>query len=252
MPLAALRSEWEVAGLDAALLPDPPAPATAMHRAVHEQKAGRRLVRPVKGGYAVIDERETATGELEYSESLRVTVDRVGRLTATPEESPAALEVHIAFEKYIDQLTPADSGSWLARMVDKVGAVALRPTGGIYFVPSHSTAMWERIVACVREVSAHRVFAVPALKSSEAVVAISDAMAEEAETACNKLAEELSAGIGKRAMETRITRLNDLEAKVAAYEQLLGAKQATVTERIEALRANLAAAMLLADMGDAE
>jgi hypothetical protein len=115
---------------------------------------------------------------------------------------------------------------------------------------------WTKAADVVEAVSGkgHQVFRIPAMKNSEAVAAIVDAIQAEAAKVAETMEEELLATgddqLGKRAVKTRQTDVEALLGKLADYETLLGL-QLDVRARVEALQANLAAAAMLALPGEA-
>jgi predicted nucleic acid-binding Zn-ribbon protein len=109
------------------------------------------------------------------------------------------------------------------------------------------------VVEVLRKVSGHVVNRVPAMRSSDAVDAILDAITQEAEYETKRMEEDLEeAKLGARGFENRIARTDEVESKVSRYEELLGRKLDTIRERLEALRANLTVAMMKADTNGGE
>lgn len=254
-----LRAAWEAAGLPAELLPDTPPTTTALARAVRERQGGRVLVRPLegKGGYAVVHERARGD-DLSHSVQLSVKLDPTGRLLfqqpgggwvrAAALPNTGAAEIAGAYERHLMECAAEDVGTWLVRLVTKfVDGVGLRDTGGIYYVPPAHVAVWDLIAGCVREVSAHRTFRIPAVRSSEAVQAVLDAVEQEARREFDGMMEEAKGALGERAINARYDRVEDVERKVARYEEMLGQRLDSFRERAEELRAALAVAMLKAE-----
>ncbi len=241
-----LKPAWIAASLDEKLLPDPPAPTTALRRAAQDQAKGRRLVRPLEGrkGYALVDEQ--AKGDaLNYDVECRVKLDIVGRLVVEPSYHSLAGTLREAYDRHLAECEPADVGSWLVYLVSKVDGVPLRDTGGVYFVPHDRVAEWDKMTAAIRKSSAHVVLGVPALNGADAVDSILDALEVEAAEEARKMEVKLSEGkIGEKARENRITRCEAVEAKVARYEALLGRKLTALSARLEDLRADLCVATL--------
>lgn len=241
-----LRPAWAAAGLDEKLLPDPPAPSTALRRAAQGQAKGRRLVRPLeqRKGYALVDERAEGD-DLDYDVECRVKLDAVCRLVVEPADHPLVPVLREAYNRHLDECEPADIGSWLVYLVGKVDGVPLRDTGGVYFIPSSRVAEWDRMTAAVRAASQHVVLGVPAMHSDQAVASILDAIEVEAGEEARKMEVELTEGkIGETARKNRISRCEAVEAKVARYEELLGCKLTKLTARLEELRADLCVATL--------
>jgi hypothetical protein len=250
-----LRAAWAAQGLDDTLLPSTASAPVALRRAVGEQRSARRLVRPLEGtkGYALVDEHATGA-DLDYHISFRVSLDTVGRLVFVPPSAPAgdprratAEGIRAAFDRHLVELSTQDISGWLVRMMPKLDAVGLRDTGGVYFVPQPAVEKLGRLVAALKASSAHCLHRVPALRSEDAVDAILDAIAVEAEAEALGMEKELAeAALGARGLENRVEHCNEVEGKVARYEALLGKSLGTLGERLERLRANLTVAMMKA------
>lgn len=248
----ALRKAWDEAGLPEELVPELPSAEKALRRAVMEQRERRRLVRPLEGtkGWAIVD--ESATGEdLDYSIAIRVTVNKIGHADVEPAGATGADEIKVAYNRHLEQLAQTDISTWLVGLAARVRAVALRDTGGVYFIPREQLALWRLMAGALSAASDHRVFEVPALKSDEAVEAVLDAVAREAEAAAQVMEEELEKeSLGERALRTRTERCGAIEEKLQTYEKLLGTSLDALHDRLESLRANLAVAALAVMAGD--
>ncbi len=242
-----LTEAWANEGLDSELLPASPSPLAALRRAVSELRGTERLIRPLKGeaGFAVLDEKQAA-GDFEYTKRLAVRVTGIGALRwdHVADQSDADA-VAAAYNENLTTLTQGDVSPWLSSMMEEVRAVALRDTGGIYFVPAFSMPEWERMVRAIRASCTHIVSCVPAVRSEEAKTAFLDALAQEAAQTIATMQKVLDSDeLGKRALESRVLRAEDVEAKLTTYEELLGGKLGTLHDRIGKLRAELAVAAL--------
>lgn len=272
LDLEQLYECWERAGLPKRWLPEEPSCEKAFRRACRAQKENRRLVRPLEGGKGFAIVHEHAKGEdLSHNVQLRFTLDVVKRVRATGPDgalmpigaNKTVDAVRDAYRYYQDNLIQQDVSSWFCTLMDKLGAVALRDTGGIYFVPEHSKKQWEKMVECIkgpkeRPTSAHAMMDVPAIRTDQAIEAALDAIGHESQQACAKLEKVLDAHLagesdddtlGAKALGTRVKRAEGIEAKLSQYEELLGAKLPELHERLEALRANLVLAQMQAEEG---
>lgn len=261
LSLDALTAAWGVEGLDPKLLPPEPEPEVALRRAVTAQAEKRRLVRPLarRGAWAVVD--ETVVGDSTHYEQIATVHFQVGavppiRVDRGPTVSWAAVDVvetaiRESYEVNRSRLDHSDVSVWLVRLATRVQAVSLRDSGGVYFVPRDGTDFWTKVARAVDAAAGHKVFRIPALKASEAVEAILDAITHEAESEASAieadLAKEGDEQIGVRALKSRGDTCEAVLAKVASYERLLGVKLDTVRERIDRLSADVATARLLAE-----
>lgn len=252
--LARLRAAWIAQGLDEKKLPKPPAIETAAYRAVHALKDKRRLVRPLerRGAWVVVSEVvDPITNTTQYVNEMRFRVIQ-GNLVAERIDADQALFDALAastdkrFRAAADELSAHDVGSWLVDLSRTLGAVSLRESGGVYFIPRANTETWRKIAAAVEAANSHSVFRIPALRNDEAIAAIADAITAEADAAVAEIEADLQTGeIGERALRTREARCRDMSAKVASYETLLNVKLDAVRARLERLTMNVTAAALV-------
>lgn len=266
-----LAVTWAEAGLPAERLPELPAPTTALRRAVNHVATGRRvLVRPLeeKGSHAIVLERSTkvekegevdaeaATPEIKQSLAhevvARVKLDVANRVVLDPPTSPYGPEIRASFERTSGECSASEIGGWLVDEVAALDGVALRETGGFYYLPPGSVAEWARISEAVKRVSGHRIFTIPALRSKDAVEAVLAAIEAEATAEASKLSDEIDAhlsgeaALGERALATRSERCEKVSKKLARYEELLGAHSEKLRERLDAIAEQLALASMAA------
>ncbi len=266
--LSQLKEEWTKAGLDPAVLPNPPGEDVALGRAVHdetgivrsrvsrgkedaqrEERQVRWLVRSLtrRGSWALVE--ETVTQETVDFETL-LTVKSGPTFECSAQYHEVVARIRASYTRRLGEIEPEDISSWLVKIARKLNSVPLRDTGGIYFIPggTNGADLWQRIVDVITRVSAHRVFSIPALKNSDAIAAITDAITQEAEAAAAALDRELGLTgeeqLGARAIKSRQEQVDVLLAKIGAYDELLGV-QLQVRERIERLSASLVQAVLL-------
>jgi len=247
MDIGRLRTAWANNNLDEEWLPNDPTPTVAMQRAVAEQRGAHRLTRRLKTGtWLVVNEHESIDGDdLVYETDIKVSINEVGRLGIEPDDHEQAETLRARFTHYLSNIIQADVSAWLVEMMPKCSAVGLRDTGGIYFVPRFAVPMWDRMLKALREASPHVISCVPAMRSGEAMDALTEAITQEAKRAADVLERELTdASLGKRALEHRVETMDDIKAKVEAYEDLMGRKLETLHAGIDDLRAQLTTAIL--------
>jgi hypothetical protein len=122
------------------------------------------------------------------------------------------------------------------QLVGRLHAVALRDSGGIYFVPRDGVKAYRVVKAALAGCSSHVMHEIPALKSSEAIAAILDAISTEVQTEINTLDGALNLNeIGPRAAVNRREHLSALAAKVSSYEKLLGRPLGDALAKIAAM-----------------
>ena len=246
-----LRAAWQAAGLDADLVPDDPAPKTALKRAVDTLAEKRKLVRPVQNGYSLVEESEVGE-RLEYSQSVTATLDSVGMLKVEPAEGTLADLIRASYQAHLEQLVPSDISGLLVHLCDSLLAVALRARGGFYFLPPESVGKFQAAVCVLRSVSSHLCYEIPALKTESAVQAILAAVEREASAEIEEFEAVLTnTEAGPRALKTKVRQCSGVAEKVASYEKLLGLSLVERQERLSGLRSRLTEASLLASEAEA-
>lgn len=243
-----LTQEWTQAGLEEDLLPDMPSPTTALRRALKAFETKHRFVRRLPaGGWALVEERpDSKANDLTLDTEIRCTVDALGQVAVEPAGHELETKIREAYTAAFGEMQ-AISG-WLCRMTREVQGVALRDTGGIYFIPRTHVALWKRMAGAVSTASGHRFFEIPALKSDEAVQAILDAITREAELEASGFAADVdNVELGAKALRTRVSRAEAMARKVAHYSELLGVNMQGLTTQLDELKFALTTAALKAE-----
>lgn len=258
---------WLAAGLKPEDLPRPTTPAEALRRAALSQSRKDILVRSIgKGeGWALVRESQ-GEGAPEYQVQARVVLvggydevpyapqvqvmsedpDGGHHWLTAPENHPAVTAVDLVYRDALTSLSADDIGTWLVRRAEAMGAVRLRESGGIYFIPRDHAQEWHHIADILHHCSEHRVSEVPALRSDEAVEAVLDAVAQEVTRTMTQVEEDLSKGLGSRALEGRVKVVVDALLKVEKYGALLGRGVETFTEKPGVLQSQVVEAHLMA------
>lgn len=220
----------------------------------HTTKGGRTKVMPVKGepsGTMGLYRHTGSSNSSDYHCLWCVSCDANGKL-----HYKDMAEAHDIFDEELLQdqfdrlwgtLDSSAVGSWLARIVRSpaIQGLGLRAAGGVYFVPPSTKQAWLKIVSCFPNVE---IFQIPAMDGPDAVAAVIAALGEEAAKLAQDTmevrrkafnAEADSGKYGPRAstLEKSAEDAKAGIAKIAMYEQLLGAN-------LEALRAQIKNAML--------
>lgn len=252
LDLVRLRDVWLAAELPEHWLPAEPGTSTALRRAVGELREGHRLLRATSGDVLTIVDEEEVHGELEYRTTFKARLDKVGRLQVVLATTVGDREkVTEAFERYTTELTSQDVSTWLAKLMDRLDAVSLRDTGGVYFVPRFAMVQWQRAIGAIQEASKHAMLFIPAMRSEDAVRAVFDAVGEEVRREAEVIRAAVGTGtLGPRALRTRIATTEAAEQKLAQYEGLFGERLDGLHGLLNGLRAELSVAMLTAEAAE--
>lgn len=265
------NAAWESVGGDVTAGPKPRGPHGALRYAVAEvATAHRHLARPVTGGFVVVRDEGESKGTVRHRDAgsplaswkatpllaaYLVESETQGappELRLDPETSPLAEGVREAFERFQRTLTTREVATWLPAEVRRADGVALRDTGGVYFVPAAGLDAWDRVVRAFAMSSEHVFQGVAVTRADDAAAAFLDAVSEEARAFVEAATEE-TAKLGARGRRHLAARAKAMREKVARYEALFG------DERLGAVREalsgfefteDLAAVMASAEPGD--
>lgn len=207
-----------------------------------------------RGDWAIVKrpkERMTDMGGAEVVYSI-VASARVGagdQLEATVsdvrEDDDLERKLKAAYAASKGVLVPADIGNWLCDKLRGLDAMALKPNGGIYFIPKPNVARWDKVVAALAKVSAHKIHGIPAMRTQDAIDAIMSAITEETRAECERVNKEIAeSGLGKRALESREKEADDLLSRLERYETLLGGRLDDLRSAIDETRAAIVTAQM--------
>jgi hypothetical protein len=247
-----LVAEWTARGGAQDDLPNAPTALRVLRRAC-VAVAGKRLVRPIREGFALVDEREDEATTLDFEIAARARLHG-GALTVDGADWVLGDALRAEYQRAIGRLEANEISGWLVREMDRVDAVGLRERGGVYFVPPSGLARIRKIADTLADVSRCRLYEIPAMRSDSAVEAILAAVEAEASEAVRGLQEDIETQRWKteRGWVARTRDLDDVEAKMARYEGLLGTKITSLAARLASVRAGLAAAALAAASDDSD
>lgn len=264
--LAKLRVGFAAAGLPEEWLPSPPSSKVALTRALAAIKtSGKSIVHLKNGGHAVVALRENES-ETDLAKRVTASATLTVKLGCNAAEETClivdfpendeqaerdATDVHGLWQHYCQSVVHGDASPWLSQLMTKLDALCLRDGGGVYFVPATHVQTWSKIVTALASASAYRVSTIPAMKSDEAVASILAALEDEAASHVAAIDALLEADeVGARAIRNRIKETDDVAAKLARYEALLGEKLTAMTEKLETTRASLSLAEMAAMNAD--
>ena len=247
--IAALADAWRAAGLDEKLLPNDPTPAAAMVKALREHDGTRVLVRPLgRDAWSLVN--ETVAGETLTYEQI-VTVKLVKDVPVfDPPNHPIVDKLHHDFEHFCQVYTLRELSLWVTERVRGLKAVALRDTGGAYFIPRDGVPFYAKMREILGGLNSECILhQIPAMQSKEAIAAILCELQIESDAEIAEIEKELGSGeeLGKRAIGTRVRSCDALREKIESYERLLGQSLTSLHSRLETLQGGLTAAALASD-----
>lgn len=253
--LGKLATAWKAQGLDEKILPGTPSETVALSRAAKSQANKHTLVRQhPEGGWVIVHESKTETS-LDYTLGLRVRIEKdengKPKLLATKPQGACDMEeigrvlreIRAEYDRALTELSSQDVSVWIVRLASwHLQAVALRETGGLYFVPSTHIETFKKMKAAIKAATSHVIYEIPAMHSDEAIAAVLDAIVNETETALVEIQNEVTAkDFGTRGIKSRLNALDEAKEKVIGYSKLLGRDLTDLTKRIGKLRGEVAA-----------
>lgn len=198
------------------------------------------LVRPLEAdrSFEVVSEIRGETKN-EYLSQLTASVTEDGYVTADIEQR----KLQDRFNELSRLLPGPTVSAAMVGIVQKLGGIALRPTGAVYWLPSSKLPIWAAITQIVEAAAPDRdsqVYAMQTACDGETLRAVRDGIATDITDAVGKMTTEIIGGdLGERALESRKTTLAGMMDKLAEYESIVG-------ETLVALRTKLSETSLLA------
>lgn len=221
-----------------AIPPEAPSGLVALHRAVDAvaKSLGRLDVHHKgRGEWAIVSKPTEADvlgkPTLLYAIECNAKIVREGDTEHLEISGQGEEQIRAAYNVAKGVLAPSDIGTWLCDKLVRLGGIALRDSGGVYFLPKQSTPTWDRLRAGLTACSKHRVHTIPAMRSEDAIDAILSAVVADTQAACAKIASDIADGdLGDRGLKNREKLTAELVERLAMYENLLG-------KRLDGLRA---------------
>jgi hypothetical protein len=129
-----------------------PSPRTEVSRAAYSMqdrrhKSNRKVTEKTKDTerfavYGVLEQKRTGEETVEFSQSTTIRFDKeTGRVEV---EGPLASEFQKTYDSMKGAVTDDDVRIFLRRVVAMCFGIPKRPTGGIWFVPSHVSSVIEK------------------------------------------------------------------------------------------------------------
>jgi len=179
---------------------------------------------------------------------VTVTVDAAGMLKIEPPDHELVSLIRRTYEGCLELLDNNDISSLLIAYTESLLAIALRERGGFYFLPPTKVEAFRAAARALKNTTGVTCYEVPAMRSDGAVQAILAGLTAEVAQKVAALTQVLDEGeAGERALHTKVESCKRAEAKVTAYEELLGQGLKHLKDQLETTRARLTEAALLAE-----
>lgn len=218
-----MTKDWQEAGLDPAECPPQTTPAMALRLAVHAVVGGTLLVRRFDGAW-IIGADGVVEGGKEWGarEVCRMWLTSGGTRVAYEGNEELAKSVTARFEENQAALAPVVFSTWLPDYVRyRCGGIAMRESGGFYYLPPTGLAKFQMARHVIESVSKHKVTMIQVLRTEEAVTAILASLTADTKSALDSLLEDATT---PRKAKNRKELVLALRARLEQYEEFLGTK----------------------------
>ena len=259
---AKLQSRFQAIGIGN-YAPKPMAPSAVLREAL-EKVFGRKtenawaekkcLVRPLSeaNGFCVLKEERGKERNL-YPQVLMCKIDpETMVISFAPLDSNSA-EVAREFNEHRKWVPGSQVGSSLVDLVKMLGGIAIRKSGGLYWLPARSFGQWRQIGEAVEACSAYgksEVYLGTMEVNADSIRLVRDSIKTEILQESTKLMDEIAKGEpGEKAIKARLAYIDQLEAKVKEYEGIVGESMVDLREALNqcATAAGLAAFQIVAE-----
>jgi hypothetical protein len=245
-----LKDCWRSLGFGD-LVPEQRPALSCLRDALTEVVGGTEvLIRPLasKTGFVVVQEqRGTEDNEYRPLFTARIIEGRADPFFSLNSEE--TLRVLEAFHKHAGRLTAQQISSALVAVVNQLGGTRLKPSGGVYWLPSDKIAVWEKATEAVT-VAADGGKSVAYIVEHEldpgSVLAVGDALVADVTAKTELIITEIQSGnLGTRAIASRKNEAAELRKKVEQYEAMLGVTFNNLKRGLDSIDQSQALAALL-------
>lgn len=253
-PVNVLSGQLTSLGISEDAQPQPASQAVALKRAMSSVTGPRRLLRKIDGGtWALVDE-DVVDADLAHHTILKARLGDNGPVFTPANTGPETFalmeDVQAEYHRQVAGfLSTWDLSSWLIQIAQGMSALALRSSGGFYFLPPSAMTLWRGIAKVIRA-NGHEMIEIPTVKTEEVLDIVAAAMTSEADTEVQKIDDFLLKDVGSRAIRGRQQLADEAIQKVMQYEALLGRQMDGVQAKLNALRGRLMAAVLEAEAAE--
>jgi DNA-binding protein H-NS len=263
-----LKEAFQTAGIDEKYLPKEISPRDAFRRATKVAEAKRikldddtylnLLVREVKMAddeivrqlvREVVDSKNTRLEYLPVVEfALKNDTDfsadpMIGKLALYREEQSAMDNVTLEFEKCRQNYNGRHVRELVQSILSGCDPVAVRPSGGVYFVPEKYGNTVQSLSDMVRIISQYsinaersRLYSVPVIDAKEHRVMVAESLEDQVKNNSQSLVSEMAnvlksgRNITQKTAEQYISKVKDLKKMVASYSEMLNTEILNVDE----------------------
>ncbi|MCC6334311.1 MAG: hypothetical protein IT380_10030 [Myxococcales bacterium] len=243
-----LETLWLGAGLDKSLLPEAPTAEKALKTAIRETQVGHleHLLRLGKEDsnevvFAVVHEAHEADGSLSYTQEARIKLDRLHEQLIVDNPSHELVSaVRVAFERLRLNHTSDDVRRSVVRSLRSFSAVALRESGGIYWVPRTYSPKLRQLQQAIETIGSSKVYLLPIHDSSDASRTLGEVAQASVVQELDALKFEVEGFLQSppdrpSTLVRRLEAFESLKTKAALYRDILRVQVADLDEQLARL-----------------
>ena len=106
---------------------------------------------------------------------------------------------------------------------DTLDAIALKSSGGLYWISERPKARWHDIADATLAAShVNKLYTLAVCKNVDSLIAVQDALTAEVDRELKKLSEDINDETGTRSLKNKQQHAIDMKHKIAAYEKVIG------------------------------
>lgn len=191
----------------------------------------RTLVRPDRNGFSIVEEEQTTLG-LRHKVTLTVEVAQrhPDGMLAYPCEQSERDRLVQQVNAQLGLVPYTALTQCLTEIVRSLGGIALRDSGGIYWIPQCSVARWREVVVAVQASGPVKVYCASMVADQDGVRAVCDSIREEMEREVAQINADFATGLSDKAMRSRASALTAMAKRVREYEAALGVTLDTIRD----------------------
>lgn len=236
------------------LMPKPRTPKAILHDALKAHYAsksgagpdgkpiagrGWNPVRPLqrKSAFTIVSEKRGTT-ENDYANVCYFEVSEAGQIDMDPYDSTTYWLVEKQYKIAANIMPGATLTAVLVEYLrDRLCGIALKPSGGVYWLPTKKLEPWTKLVAVVEAVGDNSVFLMRSVADTDSMRSIRHSLMDEMTRTLAEINGEISDNtLGERALDERVRRAMALKDKLTEYETLLGESLAEAKATIDATK----------------
>ena len=127
------------------------------------------------------------------------------------------------FRSLHDTLPASAITAMLVKIIDSVGGIALRESGGFYWIEERAFRVWEYAMQAVEAAGPYKVYLMKCLADMEMARAVTDSLIEEMDATCRRIERDIEAGtLGEEALTNRTKEALAAKERLSHFEGLFG------------------------------